>query len=134
MLLDARATIGQGARRRCPTCNTPLNKNPTGRPKKFCSDTCRDLARREADFRDSSGGPHSASALPRNPTFSSIESIPCKVTLADPRSSIKPPVVVIGLGCLTGPQPPEHSAERAALIRRAIRLEFAAHWSKRGLR
>ena len=41
MLLDSRASIGQGARRRCPVCNFPIKIKPTGRPAKFCSD-CSD--------------------------------------------------------------------------------------------
>ena len=133
MLLDARASIGQGARRRCATCNAPINVKPTGRTAKFCSPTCRDIARREANFRDSSATRPSGAAMPRNPDFSSTKSIACKGTSANRGSTVKPPIVAIGLGCHAGLQPPEESAERAALIRRAIRLEFAARWSK-GLR
>ena len=130
MLLDSRASIGQGARRRCPTCNTPLNKNPTGRPRKFCSDTCRDLARREANFRDSRATRPSGSAMPRNPKKTSSNSAICEGTLADRGSAAKAPIVTIGLGCHAGPQPPEKSAERARLIRNAIRAELAARWPR----
>ena len=67
MLLNSRATIGQGARRRCATCNSPINVKPTGRTRKFCSPTCRDIARREANFRDSQRDPAVGAAMPRNP-------------------------------------------------------------------
>lgn len=130
MLLDSRAAIGQGARRRCATCNAPINVRPIGRTAKFCSATCRDIARRERDFRDSSVTPYIGSALPRNPEKTPTNSAICEGALADRGSIAKPPIVAVGLGCHAGPQPPEESAERAALIRRAMKLEFGARWPR----
>ena len=130
MLLDSRATIGQGARRRCATCNSPINVKPTGRTRKFCSPTCRDIARREANFRDSSATRPSGAAMPRNPEKTPTNSAVCEGALADRGSIAKPPIVAVGLGCHAGPQPPEESAERAALIRRAMKLEFGARWPR----
>jgi hypothetical protein len=57
----------------------------------------------------------------------------CNGVFADQALAIKAPIVAVGLGCHAAPQPPEQSAERAVLIRNAIRGEFAARWS-RGLR
>ena len=137
MLFNSRTEIGQGARRRCPVCNLPISIKSTGRPAKFCSDRCRQESFRLTGrpefrdrFHDSSVTPDTGSALPRNPKKSSANSINCEGSLADRGSAINAPIVVIGLGCHAGPQPPEESTERAALIRNAIRLEFAARWSK----
>ena len=136
MLFNSRTEIGQGARRRCPVCNLPISIKSTGRPAKFCSDGCRQESFRltgrpefRDKFHDSSVTPYVGSALPRNPKKTSTNSAICEGTLADRAS----PLIAVGLGCHVAPQPPEQSTERARLILRAIRLEFAARWS-RGLR
>jgi hypothetical protein len=35
---------------RCPVCNKPLTRSPTGRKKRFCCDRCRSEARRVRNF------------------------------------------------------------------------------------
>jgi predicted nucleic acid-binding Zn ribbon protein len=130
MLLDARTTIGQG-RRRCLVCSSPIYVKSTGRTRKFCSSTCRDIARRERDFRDSSVTPYIGSALPRNPEKTPTISTPKIDVLADRRSAAKtPPIVTIGLGCYAAAQSLETSNARAALIRNAIRAELTARWPR----
>ena len=133
MLLIPTASIGQGARHRCRTCGFPINIKPTGRTRKFCSDRCRAVSRRERDFRDSSVTPYTGSGLPRNSKKASTNSVTCSGGLADRASAVKAPIVTVGLRCHAGRQPPEKSTERGALIRNAIRFEFAARWST-GLR
>jgi hypothetical protein len=133
MLFNSKAEVGQGARRRCPVCNQPIDVKPTGRTRTYCSDRCRDVGRRERDFRGSSVPPDTGLASPRNPQKTSTNSVACEGTLADRGSAVKAPIVTVGLGCHAGPHPPERSTERAKLIRTALRLEFAARWG-RGIR
>ena len=127
MLLDPRNSSGQGARRRCPVCGSSINIKPTGRTRTYCSDHCRDVSRRDRDFRDSSVTPYIGLALPRNPEKSSTNSVIYGGGLADRAPTI---IVAIGLGCHAGPQPPERSTERAKLIRNAIRAELMARWPR----
>jgi hypothetical protein len=131
MLLDARASVGQGARRRCAVCGFPIKIKTTGRTAKFCSAACRDTARRKANFAISGHARYGGSGVPRNPDFSPTKSNTCKADLADRASAIKARIVAIGRGVSVGPQPAEVSAERAQLIRRAMKLEFAARWRSR---
>jgi hypothetical protein len=131
MLFNSKLEIGQGARRRCPVCGFAIRIKTTGRTRRFCSATCRDTARRKANFEISGRARYPHSGVPRNPEKAPIISTPKIDILADRGCAAKAPIVTIGLGCHAAPQPPEQSAERARLIRRAIQLEFAARWRSR---
>jgi hypothetical protein len=133
MLFVSKNEMGQGARRRCSICNFPINVKATGRTAKFCSATCRDTARRNANFEISGRARYPHQGEPRNPEKTPTISTPKIGLLANRAPAIRAPIVAIGLGCCTDAQPPERSSERAALIRNAIRAELAARWS-RGLR
>jgi hypothetical protein len=131
MLLDSRAAIGQGARRRCATCNAPINVKSTGRTRKFCSSTCRDIARRKANFEILGRARYPRQGEPRNLEKTPTISTPKIDVLADRGSAAKaPPIVTVGLGCHAAPQASEQSTERAANIRNAIRVELKARWPR----
>jgi hypothetical protein len=130
MLLDARTTIGQG-RRRCLVCSSPIYVKSTGRTRKFCSSTCRDIARRKANFEILGRARYPRQGEPRNPEKTPTISTPKIDVLADRRSAAKtPPIVTIGLGCYAAAQSLETSNARAALIRNAIRAELTARWPR----
>jgi hypothetical protein len=129
MLFNSKLEVGQGARRLCPVCNSPIRIRRTGRTRIFCSATCRDVARRNANFADFGVTRPTASPVPRNPKKASTKSVLCNGDSADRR----PTIIAVGLGCHVGPQSPESSTERAAVIRNAIRTELAARWSRGGI-
>ena len=127
---------GQGARRLCATCNSPLSIKQVGRTRRFCSDTCRDEARRNANFRDFGATVPSRSAVTRNPEKTSANSTACEATLADARSplTVVAPIVAIGRGISTASPVGVAKHPQRDLVRRAIRVELAARWSRGGLR
>jgi len=128
---------GQGARRLCAVCRKPLTINRlVGRTKKFCSDTCRNEGRRNANFRDFATTTPHRSAVARNRQKTLTNSVACKGTLADRGSPVKAgfAVVAIGRGISTPNPigPADHP--RSELVRNALRTEFAARWPRGGLR
>jgi hypothetical protein len=132
MLFNSKIEIGQGARRYCPVCNLPISIKPTGRTRQFCSATCRDTARRNANFRISGRVRYPYQGVPRNPEKTPAISTPKIDVLADRGSAAKaPPIVTVGLGCHAAAQASEQSTERAANIRNAIRVELKARWPRR---
>jgi hypothetical protein len=142
LLPDPKFT-GQGARRRCPVCNKTINVKTTGRTRRFCSDTCRELARRDRNFHGFGVTRPVGSAMPRNPEISSTNSAACGGTLADraPRFRVVagPPVPAANLiippfidrlaNTASIPQ-----SERREFIQCAVELEFAARWPIGGAR
>jgi hypothetical protein len=141
MLFNPKTEIGQGARASkpaslhhgnritCEKCGRALAPKRSSRRQRFCSDACKFKAFRSKKWADRYQIPDPQ----RSVQNSSTKPNGCKSILADRASTIKAPIVAIGLGCCTDAQPPERSSERAALIRNAIRAELAARWS-RGLR
>jgi hypothetical protein len=123
MLLDPRIKTGEGARYRCPVCYSPIAIKRTGVRRRFCSDRCQGVARRERDFA-TKVAPYTGDTA--NPTFSPTKSIPCKGSFADPRSSAEAPIGV--LGHRNRPWPNPQHGNRAKLITNAIATELAARW------
>jgi len=118
MLHNPHAEIGQGARRRCTVCNQPLTLASTaGRPKIYCSATCRlEAFRFKAATTLAAAENESLHGLPnkilkRNPEKISTKSIGQKSAFS-------------ALG---------HD-ERRELFRIAREIEYAAWWPLSGLR
>jgi endogenous inhibitor of DNA gyrase (YacG/DUF329 family) len=138
MLLDSRASIGQGDRASkpaglhhgnritCEKCGRALAPKRGSRRQRFCSDACKFKAFRSKKWADRYQIPDPQ----RSVQNSSTKPNGCKSIFADRALAIKAPIVAIGLRIATAPQPPERSLDRAGLIRRAIQFEFAARWSK----
>jgi hypothetical protein len=124
---------GQGARRQCLGCGQPLTIRLTGRPRKFCSDRCRDEARRHPTILPqnsiSEGGRYHPSGRPQNPDFLSTKSTQ-KTAISADRAS---PVFAIGLG-VSSPPRPTPDGQRAELIRRAVEVEMRVRWPRLGLK
>ena len=130
---------GQGVRRCCgnPACTRLLDVKPVGRSRKFCCDRCRQEAHRHPgglsrnpDFRDFNGGPYPSEGLSRNPKKTSTKSKLKIAVLGDRGSPANGVLVTVGLGVSPSvPVPvPADDSDRSALIRKAIRIEFAARW------
>ena len=150
MLFDPTATPGTGVRYRCPVCNRRINIKPSGRPRRFCCDACRNEFHKKATQRVSKEGRYhpsqSPAGEPRNPGKSSSKSMICQSGFGDPRSSFKPvlslvagPAVPIANLLVTvdgniPPKPQLAPAERRELIRNALRSESSAHWARGGLK
>src|SRR6516225_1271732 len=124
--------LGQGARRLCATCGKSLSIKPTGRTRQFCSDLCRDEARRAANFRDFGTTVPRRSGVTRNPIKTSNKSTAKSAISADRGSAVKAvsPIVAIGLGIGTPNACKLADHPRADLIRRAIAIELAARWRR----
>jgi hypothetical protein len=120
---------GQGARYQCPGCGRPLVVSPTGRTQKFCSGQCRDEARRGRNFRDFGTTVPRRSDVPRNPLFSSANSVACKGTSAGRAL----PIFAVGLGLSTAPDP-KPEGEWARQIHEAVQYEMRARWPRMGLK
>jgi hypothetical protein len=116
--------LHHGNRITCEKCGRALAPKRGSRRQRFCSDACKFKAFRSKKWADRYRTPDPQRSV-RN---SSTKPNGCKSVLADRALANKAPIVAIGLGCHAAPQPPEESADRAALIRRAVKLEFAAHW------
>jgi hypothetical protein len=138
MLFNPKTEIGQGDRASklvglhhgnritCEKCGVALAPKRGSRRQRFCSDACKFKAFRSKKWAARYRIPDPQRSV-RN---SAIKPNGCPGTLADRGSAAKAPIVAIGRGVSVGPQPPEESAARARLIRRAIQLEFAARWSR----
>lgn len=136
MLFNSRTEIAQvackpvalhhGNRTTCEKCGRVLAPKRGSRRQRFCSDACKFKAFRSKKWADRYQIPDPQ----RSVQNSSTKANGCNGTLADRGCALNAPIVTVGLGCNVAPQPPEQSAERARLIRRAIRLEFAARWSR----
>jgi hypothetical protein len=140
MLHNPRALVGQGARRLCPICRSPISIKQVGRPRRFCSDRYRDLARREREFRgkncDLSEGPSPSEALPGNAEKTSTKSSACGATLVGRAPAVEAGFAVVAIGRGISTPSPVSVADhpKADFIRRALRTEFAARWRRSGLR
>jgi hypothetical protein len=121
--------LHHGNRTMCEKCGQVLAPKRGSRRQRFCSDACKFKTFRSKKWANRYQIPDPQRSV-RN---SSTKPNGCKGFLSDQGSAAKPPIVVIGLGCHAALQPPERSTKRAALVRNAIRAEFAARWSK-GLR
>ena len=122
--------VGQGAFRRCgnPACTQIVDVNPTGRPRKFCSDQCCDEARRARNYRDFGTTVPHRSGVPRNPIFPSTKSNTYRGDTADRGSPVNGVLATVGVGVSpTAPIPTDGSA-RSRLIRAAIRTELGSRW------
>jgi hypothetical protein len=136
MLHNSRATIGQGARRLCQVCGQPISIKPVGRTRRFCSDRCRDDARRTANFLDFGTTVPRRSGVTRNPIKLSTKSEACGAALAGRGSAVKAGSVVVAVGRgISTPNPAGAAGHpHRALVKRAIATEFAARWSRGGVR
>jgi hypothetical protein len=116
--------LHHGNRIICEKCGRALVPKRGSRRQRFCSDACKFKA-----FRSRKWASRYGTLDPqRSVQNSSTKPNGCKSGLADRASAIKAPIVAIGLGCHAAAQAPEESAERAKLIRNAIRAELAACW------
>jgi hypothetical protein len=114
---------------RCAVCNAALAIKQNGRRRHFCSDRCRDTARRNANFRDLGITRPNGSAMPRNPQKTSSNTTTCKAEIGDRGCAIKDRIVTVGLGIGTA-QPATISVQ----VRRAVQLELSARWRRLGVR
>jgi hypothetical protein len=128
MFLPLPKFTGQGSWHRCPVCNKLFDVKPTGRPRKFCSDLCRQDHHRSQAFRDNNHdlaeGPYRPSSLSRNSKKTLTKSTANPSTFADRTSPIK----AFGRGCYAPTQVAADTPDRRALIRAALRIESEARW------
>jgi hypothetical protein len=106
----------------CTVCAGAITPKRASRRQKYCSYACRDEARRARNFEILGR----TRGIPRSVENSDSKSTPCEDDFAG-RAVAEPPIVTAGLGLHAGLQPSDQP-ERAKLIRRAIRVEFAARW------
>lgn len=134
---------GEGVRWKCanPDCTQLLDRrSDTGRPRRFCSDRCRQQAHRNPgglsrnpDFRNFRADLGGGSGLSRNPEKTSTKS-KSKIAISADRGFAGKAVATVGNGVSPQVPVPTDASARSRLIRKAITLELDARWPRGGAR
>jgi len=89
---------------RCQHCQAKMRSpKRSGRKAVFCSDKCRDAARRNRNFEGSGNTRKGTQAIPRNAPKSSTISSPCKGDFADRGPVRSAPINLLGGGSFRWP-------------------------------
>jgi hypothetical protein len=111
----------------CAVCGEAITPKRGSRRQRYCSDRCRDDARRARNFEISGRTRYPTTRNPRSVKNSYAKSTACEAAFVGRAPAAKAPIVTAGLGLHAGPQPSDQP-ERAKLIGRALRVEFAVRW------
>ncbi len=89
---------------RCQHCRAEIRSpKRSGRKAAFCSDKCRDAARRTRNFEGSGNTRKRTQAIPRNASKRSMISNPCKGDFADQGPARSVPINLLGGGSYRWP-------------------------------
>lgn len=114
-------------KRTCKICGTELSVRRLGRVRQYCSVRCRKAAFRSTEFEKRWPSAQTP-AKGRNDSKKLTNTNSCKGEKSDQAPAKSGPIIALGRGCYTTPQPAETSSARAKLIASALRTELASRW------